>query len=348
MEVKMKNNSKLLFFFVTCLMIIMSACSQTMDEPSPTELVAAKIDPTEVPNDTVAPTQAPTATLIPTETPTATQAPTDTPAPTETPTAISIPESMMGTETIPLDQLSTGMPWLDLVFPTPRNKYLLFNFRTAVFDDPLVRQALSYAVDREAISVQYSQNFSAPNQPATVITPPEILGRDLYGSVGIHYDPQKAKDLFAEAGYQNPSDFPEFTFLVTPSGDGVSDANLEMANSIIEMWREHLGISARIDVNDNFQGFLSQLYDDSYDIALLSWLADYNDPNNFLREPFSTNGLSNVNQYSNSEFDRLVKEAVSIHEPADRQLLYILAEDILCQQDPAVIPLFFYGDPNND
>jgi oligopeptide transport system substrate-binding protein len=135
---------------------------------------------------------------------------------------------------------------------------------------------------------------------------------------------------------------------VYPTGDSVTDSNVETASAIIETWREHLGISARIEVNDNFQAFLGQLYEDSYDVALLSWYADYNDPNNFLREPFSTNGSSNVNQYSNSEFDRLVKEAASNQEPADRQALYILAEDILCQQDPAVIPLFFYGDPDNE
>jgi oligopeptide transport system substrate-binding protein len=340
----MKHNSKRLFFFVACLMIVLSGCSQTMDEPSPTELLAATVDPTKVPTNTGVPTEAPTATQIPTEESTNTPAPTETLTPTEEPTAISLPDSMLGTETIPLEELSPGIPWLDSVFPTPQNKYLLFNFRKAVFDDPLVRQALSYAVDRDAIS----QKFSAPNRPATVITPPEILGRDLYGAVGIHYDPQKAKDLFAESGYQDPADFPEITFLVYPTGDSVTDSNLETVQAIIEMWREHLGISARIEVNDNFQAFLGQLYEDSYDVALLSWAADYNDPNNFLREPFSTNGSSNVNQYSNSEFDRLVKEAASNQEPADRQALYILAEDILCQQDPAVIPLFFYGDPYNE
>ena len=341
----MKHNSKLLLVSVASLIIFLSSCNQTMDQPLPTEMETATVAlSTGAPVNTDIPTEAPTATLIPTEEPTATAAPTETLMPTKEPTAISLPDSMLGTETIPLEELSPGIPWLDLVFPTPRNKYVLYNLRKAVFGDPLVRQALSYAVDREAIS----QNFSVSNRPATVITPPELLGRDLYGAVGIQYDPQKAKDLLVEAGFQDPADFPEITFLVYPTGDGAIDSNIEAVNAIIEMWREHLGISARIEVNDNLQGFLGQLYEDSYDVALLSWGADYNDPNNFLREPFSTHGSSNVNQYSNSEFDVLVKEAARVQEPADRQALYILAEDILCEQDPAVIPLFFYHIPSSE
>jgi len=341
----MKQKSILLLLGVACFAFVLPGCSQASSELSPTKMVSATLAPTKEPTVTMIPINEPTETLVPTKEPTATITPTDEPTETLEPTSISLPDSMLGTETIPLDELSPGIPWLDQVFPTPRNKYVLFNHRKAVFNDPLVRQAFSYAVDREAIATLYSQNLAIPIRPATVMTPSEILGRDLYGAVGIHYDPQKAKDLFVEAGFQDPADFPEITFLLTPTGGGGSDGNMDIVNAVISMWRENLGISVRIENIDNLQVYLNQLFTDSYDVALLGWFADYNDPNNFLRDPYSTNGLANYSQYSNSEFDRLVKDAAQIHEPEDRQKLYILAEDILCQQDPALIPLFFFGNP---
>jgi len=341
----MKHNSILLLLCVASLMIVISSCNQMTDQPSPTEMVAAANETTEAPVNTDIPTEVPTTTLIPTEKPTAALVPTDTLVPTEESTAISLPDSMLGTEVIPLEELSSGMPWLEMGAEPPRNKYLLFNFRQPVISDPLVRQALSYAVDREAIAALVSQDVVVPHRPATVITPPEILGRDLYGAVGIQYDPQKAKDLLIEAGYQDPADFPEITFMVTPVGSSGPDGNLNIVNAVTQMWSETLGISVRIKVIDTVEEFFPQIVTDSYDVVLLSWYADYNDPNNFLREPFHTDEPNNFGLYSNEEFDRLVLQAADIQEPADRQALYILAEDVLCQQDPAVIPLFFYGNP---
>jgi oligopeptide transport system substrate-binding protein len=341
----MKHKSILLLLGAVCLAFFLAGCSQASSEPSPTEITAVTTAPTEAPTDTVAPTKEPTATVIPTEEPIATMTPTDEPTETPVPTAISLPDSMLGRETIPLDKFSSGNPWLDMVYPKPRTKYVLFNHRKAVFNDLLVRQALSYAVDREVIAALDSQHVSIPHRPATVMTPPEILGRDLYGAVGIHYDPQKAKDLFVEAGFQNPADFPEITFLVTPMGSSGPDGNLDIVNAVTEMWRENLGISTKIEIIDDVQAYFNRLYMDSYDVALMSWVADYSDPNNFLREPFRTNEQNNIVQYTNTEFDRLVVDALGTQEPAERQVLYILAEDILCKQDPALIPLFFYGNP---
>jgi hypothetical protein len=50
---------------------------------------------------------------------------------------------------------------------------------------------------------------------ATTLTPPETLGRDLYGEVGAMFNPQMAKDLLIQAGYSDTSSFPKIVFLVS-------------------------------------------------------------------------------------------------------------------------------------
>jgi ABC-type oligopeptide transport system substrate-binding subunit len=51
-------------------------------------------------------------------------------------------------------------------------------------------------------------------------------------------------------------------------------------------------------------------------------------------------GAENFGHFSNPEFDRLVDRAAGMSDPAQRQLLYIEAEQILNEQQAAIIPLF--------
>jgi len=79
------------------------------------------------------------------------------------------------------------------------------------------------------------------------------------------------------------------------------------------------------------------------DVYRLAWLADYNDPDNFLYEIFRTGSVYNYGGWSNAEFQLLVTQAHSVTDPQLRQQLYIQAERILCETDAAVIPLFHMG-----
>jgi ABC-type oligopeptide transport system substrate-binding subunit len=80
----------------------------------------------------------------------------------------------------------------------------------------------------------------------------------------------------------------------------------------------------------------------------LGWGADYNDPDNFLKTLFRSDSEFNYGRFDNQEFDRLVDEAASTSNPAERQLLYIQAEEILTEQEVGVIPLYhtlYYQQP---
>ena len=86
----------------------------------------------------------------------------------------------------------------------PDTTYLAFNLKKAPFDNQLVREAFSYAVDRT--SLVNARGGSQLATPLTTFTPPSI-GASYhpydYFPAGATGDPAKAKQLLAQAGYPN-------------------------------------------------------------------------------------------------------------------------------------------------
>ena len=86
--------------------------------------------------------------------------------------------------------------------------YMGLNTTKEPFDDVLVRQAVNYAIDRS--SVQNASGGTQLADIATTIIPPTVTGHkdfDLYPSEGNAGDPEKAKELLAEAGHEDGVSF---------------------------------------------------------------------------------------------------------------------------------------------
>jgi ABC-type oligopeptide transport system substrate-binding subunit len=289
----------------------------------------------------------PTATLPPTV-PSSPVPPTDTPEPTAAPTETEIPSPtpLPGKVVLPVDTLGKGVPWLPLDENyRPVVQYVAFNTVKAPFNSATLRQALAYAVDRDVLIDMVKSYGARDAVPASVLTPPQVLGRDLYGEVGITYDPGKARELFAKTGYSDPSAFPKAVFLVNASGEVAPGARYNMATAMSNMWKDVLGISIEVQAVGSFTYYGEQLANNPPDIFWIGWIADYNDPANFVGELFYPNGdyhgEYNYGQFSNSEFTVLISRALVSHDPAERQVLYIQAERILCELEAAVIPIYF-------
>ncbi len=286
---------------------------------------APTASPTAPPPSTEAPAQpTATATLVPIASPTSTPEPTPIP----------------GVEVMPISAFDRGVPWLALdPKAAPQVLYYGFNLRHAPFDDPLVRKAFAAAVDREALADLASSILHMTARPATTITPPQVLGRDLYGAVGVPFDPARAREYLTQAGYSDTGTFPEVILVLNRAGEKAPGAYVRLADATVAMWKEHLGVTVKVRVMSTWGAYTQLLKEGSFDIARLGWAADYVDPSNFLRDTFRSG--NNSLGYSSSSFDDLVDRAANRDDPSERQRFYIRAEQILCQEEVAVIPLYY-------
>jgi serine/threonine protein kinase len=294
--------------------------------------------PTPTPTDTLPP-PTPTYTHTPTRTPRP-PTPTRTPRP---PTATPIPTPtplppLPGTETIPLADMAPSIPWLPQdPHAIPATYCYGFNPAKPPFDDPLVRQAFALAVDRQVIADVAQGLGVAQPRPATVFTPPGVLGRDLYGHVGLPFDPDRARELLAQAGYPGGQGFPPVTL-----ASSYTDQHEVIAGAVLGMWRDHLGVQLELEMHGDWDAYLELLKTDAPPLFRLGWAGDVNDPDNFL-SGFATGAGVLGADFAHPEFDSLIARAAdAAGDPATRQRLYIQAEQILCQQEAVVIPLFHW------
>ena len=287
----------------------------------------------------------PAATPVPTAVPSTFTAsplpPTFTPEPTVTATVVPSPTPLPGSVVLPIDTLGKSNPWLPLdKTARPGVNFVGFNTLQPPFNSALVRQAFAHAIDRDTL-VEMAIRYKATDPVhATTLTPPETLGRDLYGEVGAMFNPQLAKDLLTQAGYSDLSSFPKVVFLVNASGDTAPGARFNTASAMADMWKTHLGITVEVQAVQSFSEYNNRLKTNTPDLYWFGWAADFNDPDNFLREIFESSSEYNYGKFSNSEFDLLVNRAKNSYDPAERQELYIQAEHLLSETEAALIPLF--------
>ena len=276
-----------------------------------------------------------------TPSPIPTLTPTLTPEPTSTTTPVPSPTPLPGSLVLPVETLGETIPWLPMDNSArPGVSFVAFNTLRPPFNSATVRQAFAYAIDRQPL-VDMAKKYRANDPtPATSLTPPQTLGRDLYGEVGPAFDPQRAKDLFTQAGYSDPSAFPTVVFLVNASGDIAPGARFNMATAMADMWKTYLGVAVQVEAIQSFADYNSRLETNPPELFWFGWAADYNDPDNFLRELFHSGLQYNHGRFSSSEFDRLVDRAETSNDPAERQDLYIQAERLLTETEAALIPIF--------
>lgn len=209
-----------------------------------------------------------------------------------------------------------------------------FNNTKPPMDNPLVRKAFSAAIDRQSL-IDY---VTKGNQtPATTFTCPGIFGHVLpEEGVGIGYDPEAAKKYLADAGYPGGEGLPEITLMFN-----TSEGHRKIAQAIQQMWKDVLGVTVNL-TNQEWKVYLNTINEDAPQIYRLGWCADYPDANNWVLEVFHSTLSTNRIKWHNAEFDRVTEEAARESDPAKRLELYKRAEQILCEEEAAMAPIYFY------
>jgi oligopeptide transport system substrate-binding protein len=208
-----------------------------------------------------------------------------------------------------------------------RGYYYGFNVTKSPFDNRLVRQAFSEAIDRSELP----KILKGGEIPATSWVPPGMPGYD--PEIGLKFDPASARKRLAEAGFSEGRGLPPITLAFN-----TDPTNLLIAENIQAQWKRNLGVTVRLD-NMEWKVYLKRLKEDTPQIFRLGWGADYPDPDNFLAL-FTTRSGNNNTHWGNRRYDELISEAAGEPDPVRRKALYDEAQRILTEEDVPIVPLF--------
>ena len=210
-----------------------------------------------------------------------------------------------------------------VVIPAPRTFYLNLNTEKAPFDDVRVRQALWYALDKDLI---VDAVLEGQGEATDTVLNPYVFGR--LDERPYTYDPEKAQELLAEAGY--PDGF-EATLLIYPPY-GIPD----MAAAMQDMWRD-IGVDVEI-IQREWAQHVELRRSGNFDIGLQPMLRL--GPDQYITPLIhsASSPYPNASRYSNPEMDMLVEQAREEVDDEQRRELYHEIQRRAHEEVP-VIPL---------
>jgi ABC-type oligopeptide transport system substrate-binding subunit len=198
------------------------------------------------------------------------------------------------------------------------------------FDDPWVRRALNLAIDRQAIARDLLKNS---RDPWGRITPTGYPG--YAGPEPVTYQPEKARECLAKAGFPGGRGFPKFSILFNTSED-----HKRIAEAIQAMWKRTLGVDVELQSME-WGSYLQATTALEYDVARRSWIGDYLDPNTFLAT-LATGDGNNRTGWSSARYDDLLRRASRELDPARRFALLEQAEALALDEAP-FLPIYHYS-----
>ena len=237
------------------------------------------------------------------------------------------------TQTIPLEKIPVYQAMDDTPYiqaPYLGTYFYLINTRRPPVDDVRVRQALSMAVDRVKLNDTVLQKS---NVPAYSITPPDTMG--YHPPKLFDYDPQKARQLLADAGYPDGEGWPGLELVYN-----TSEGHRKIAVALQQMWKDVLNIEVTIS-NQEWKVYLDSVTQMDFQIARRGWIGDYVDANNFL-DMYITDGGNNNTGFSDPRYDEMIlKLAPQAKSQEERYKIFQEAETMLMEQMP-IIPVYTY------
>lgn len=216
------------------------------------------------------------------------------------------------------------------VIPVANTYWYQFNIEQPPFQNEKIRKAFGYAIDRQAIIDHILQ---AGQLPATGLLPPTMAVKpDGYFR---DHDTELAKQLLAEGMQElGISKLPPITLIFN-----TNEAHKKIAEAVQDQWKQTLGVEVKV-VNMEFKVYLDTMDSGNYQIARRGWVADFNDPVNFIEIFREKRGNNNTN-WTNARYNELLRQAAQEREMEKRKLLFGQAEQILMDEMP-LSPIYFY------
>lgn len=225
---------------------------------------------------------------------------------------------------------------------TLQTTYYAINTELDKFKDARVRNALAMSLDRDFM---VNEVLTAGYEPAYSLIPPGINNyveegaKASWADLPLEARRAEAKRLLEEAGYgpDNPLEF-VYTFRST-------DDNPRVAPAVQASWAEIADwVTPRIEQKET-QVQYALLRQGDFEIGDAAWVADFNDPKNFLYLLESKTGVMNYGNYNSARFDGLVAESDMERDIEKRAQLMKQAEQVMIDDMP-IIPMWFAVSKN--
>jgi ABC-type oligopeptide transport system substrate-binding subunit len=234
-----------------------------------------------------------------------------------------------------------GAGFTTQVYNNGRTAYLNYNESNAFLKNKHVRQAISSAIDREAIV----NGVLHVGSPADGLIPIGLAGdgkksfREIVGNnLPYSHNVDKAKELLAqglsELGLSDPSDV-SITILASNT-----DEFIAVSGAIQQLLQENLGIKVEVETTDG-SALRTRRNAYEYDVVLQSWGADWDDATNFLGG-YEHDASANPALFINEEFNDTYHKATYSTDLTERIKLLGKAEAILLEEE-GITPLYYTG-----
>jgi peptide/nickel transport system substrate-binding protein len=190
--------------------------------------------------------------------------------------------------------------------PSTRTDFFEMNTEKAPFDNILVRQAMNYAIDKEAVLIV---SIEGAGIQAESVLAPSFLG---YKAGPYKYDPKKAKELLAKAGYADG-----FDMTITTSGD-----DRKRIAEVIQASLMEVGINASIEMLE-WGTFIDTGIKGGHQSLVLGWTSNP-DPDATLTPRFFSGNINGMNfsRINDPKIDQLLKEGREELDLAKREKIY--------------------------
>jgi ABC-type oligopeptide transport system substrate-binding subunit/DNA-binding SARP family transcriptional activator len=207
---------------------------------------------------------------------------------------------------------------------------IVFNNRVSPFDDLRVRQSFMHALNKTAI-VHTPLSIFIPASGGLV--PPSLPGHS--PGIGLKFDPQKARQLLAEAGYPDGADLPDMAIVAKDT-----PASQLCVEILVRQWREVLGVEVETifmplgpepDVKNSIK--------EGQKIALFGVVPDYPDSDWYLR-CLVDDFVRAPTGWQDVTYDQLLQSARLEHDQHRRQEYYQQMDKLIIKQ--AIVAPFYY------
>ena len=203
------------------------------------------------------------------------------------------------------------------------------NFKNNPLVYKAIRQAINYGFDRKKMLRYLRNNIGTPGNYGMI--PLGLPSFDSAKMFGYSYDPDKSRQLLAEAGFLDLASLPEIT--LTSNSE-----YLDLCKYIQHQLGE-IGISIKINVNP--PASLKELKAQAkLQFFRASWIADYADAENYLSLFYSKNFCPkgpNYTHFSNNEFDKLYEDAQLQVNDSLRYIQYRKMSNLIMEESPVII-----------